>query len=60
MMGSSRRPDLSEIRERLAKWDRWTKEDIRQFVEHDLPAVIKYAEELEELVRELYEKNRDG
>lgn len=58
-MGSSRRPDLSDIRARLAKWDQWTKEDIRQFVEQDLPAVIGYAEELEELVKELYEKNRE-
>jgi hypothetical protein len=59
-MSSARKPNLSEIRARLGKWNEWTKEDIRQFVEHDLPSVIDYAEELEQIVKDLYEKAREA
>jgi len=52
-MRRGQRPDLEDIRKRLSRWDRWTKEDIRQFVEHDLPDLLAYAERLERVVQDL-------
>jgi hypothetical protein len=54
------KPDLADIKSRLARWDSWTKDDVRQFIEHDLPSVIAYCERLEALIAELYEKNLEG
>ncbi len=59
-MARGDRPNIDDIKDRLKRWDSWTKEDIRQFVEHDLPDLVAYVERLEGIVAELHDKLHNG